>query len=74
VFPSRFMPCEDCGASIDRYASQPHRCDAERRVDYQMFALRDGVERFEAALARFLASPAGEFEAFLAGRRVRGEA
>jgi len=72
MFSSRFVPCEECGASVDRYAAQPHRCDARQRADYQMFGLGDEVERFEEALFRFLDTPEGEFEAFLARRRVRG--
>ncbi|HET7355063.1 MAG TPA: hypothetical protein VFJ09_00135 [Nocardioidaceae bacterium] len=71
MFPSRFLPCEECGAAVDRYASEPHLCDVQRRVDYQMFLFRDGVERFEDAFAEYVGSPVGRFEAFLAMRRVR---
>jgi hypothetical protein len=71
VFVSRYMPCEDCGASVDRTAPEPHRCSPERRADYQMFALREDVARFGARLRAYLDSPRGRFEVWLAARDVR---
>jgi hypothetical protein len=67
--PPRFMPCPDCGASVDRAAGRPHVCDEDRRVEYELFHLRGGVERFEDELTAWLASPVGRFEAFYASYR-----
>ena len=71
MFSSRFVPCEECGASVDRYAAQPHRCDARQRADYQMFMHRDEIAGFEDAFTEYLGTTVGRFETFLAMRRVR---
>jgi len=71
MYPSRFMPCEECGASVDRYASEPHLCDDGRRVNYQMFLHRDEIAGFEDAFTEYLGTTVGRFETFLAMRRVR---
>ena len=71
MFTSRFMPCADCGASVERAVASDHRCSAERLVDYRMFALRHDIASFEARLGRFLQSAAGRFEVWLAARQVR---
>jgi hypothetical protein len=68
VFPSRYMPCPDCGASVDRLAAGEHVCDRERRLEFQLFRLRKGVDRFDADLGGYLESPRGRFEAWLAER------
>ena len=74
MFFSRFMPCDECGASVDRFASEPHRCDPQRRLEYQLWILRDGIERLEDDMVAYLRTPAGKFESFLASRRVRRSA
>jgi hypothetical protein len=74
MFRSRFMPCPECGASVDRTALGPHECSAERRADYQAFGLRDEVAQLEAGVRRYLATASGRFESWLAARHVRGEA
>jgi hypothetical protein len=71
VFGSRFMPCPECGASLDRVESTAHRCETERMLDYQMFGLRAGVERLETSLREHLETPIGRFEMWLAARDVR---
>jgi hypothetical protein len=74
MYLSRFMPCEGCGESLDLATSTPvHSCDPQRRVDFQMFALRDDIGTFEAHLHRHLDTPDGRFEAWLAARQVRQE-
>jgi hypothetical protein len=73
VFHSRFMPCSECGASIDRTNEAGHVCSAERRADFQMSELRDEVASLELGVRRYLRSPAGRFEVWLAARRVRGQ-
>jgi hypothetical protein len=72
MFLSRFMPCEACGASVDRSTARPHDCDPERLADYVMFGLREPVAHFESHLRHFLGTPTGRFEAWLAERHVRG--
>lgn len=71
MYVSRFMPCEECGESLDRAVASTHRCDPQRRVDFHMFALRDGIAAFEIRLHQHLDTPAGRFEAWLAAHRVR---
>jgi hypothetical protein len=72
MFLSKFMPCEDCGASLEREAAGLHVCDPERLADYQLFGLRHLVADFDSQLVRFLASPLGRFEVWMAARRIRG--
>ena len=71
VFGSHYMPCADCGASVDVTSPTPHECAPERVADYQMFALRDEVANLEPAYQAWLDSRQGEFEAWLAARQVR---
>jgi hypothetical protein len=68
VFVSRYMPCAECGASLERDEREQHECDVERRLDYQLFELRHTIERFEQNLAAYLASPHGRFELWYAAR------
>ncbi len=74
VFGSRFMPCAECGASIDRTDLAVHVCSAARRADYQLFGMRDDVARLETDVRRWLLTAAGRFESWLAAQQVRGEA
>ena len=43
MFASRYMPCPDCGASLEQRETGGHVCEHQRRLDYQMFQLRDEV-------------------------------
>ena len=74
MFRSRFMPCSECGASVDRTVLPVHVCSSERSADYQMFGLGDEVAQLESGVVRYLATAAGRFESWLAARPVRGEA
>jgi hypothetical protein len=74
MFRSRFMPCPECGASVDRTGVPGHVCVPERRIDYQMFGLREEVAQLETGIRRYLATAAGSFERWLAARQVRGQA
>ena len=67
MFPSRFMPCPDCGASLDRH-DHTHECQRERWLEFQLFQLRDEIDKLEAELAEYLASPPGRFELYYAER------
>lgn len=72
MFVSRYMPCEDCGESLDRTAAGPHECIPERLADFRMFALRGDVADFERRCRAYLDSARGRFEVWLAARHVRG--
>ena len=74
MFRSRFMPCQECGASVERTALPGHVCSPERRADYQMFGLRDEVAQLETGIRHYLATSRGRFESWLAARQVRGQA
>jgi hypothetical protein len=71
MFSSSFMPCSECGESLERSAAATHRCDPERLVEYQMFGLRDEIAKFEVKLYRYLQTASGRFEVWLAARDVR---
>jgi hypothetical protein len=66
---SKYMPCADCGASLAGVEQDEHICDAERRLDLQMFRLRGEIARFEADLTVYLGSPEGRFESWYAERQ-----
>lgn len=70
-FTLRHIPCADCGASVAKTELDEHVCDRERRVDYDLFQLRDDLARLEEEYRAFLASPAGKFALWQA-RRTRG--
>jgi hypothetical protein len=67
-FESKYMPCEECGASVARAEREAHKCERERWLSYQVFQRRDELERFDHELAAFLESPRGRFEAWYAAR------
>jgi hypothetical protein len=65
----QYMPCPDCGASLNGEEPDDHRCDPVRWVDYQMFQLRNGIARFELDFGAYLASLQGRFESWYAARQ-----
>jgi hypothetical protein len=67
MFPSRYMPCLDCGASLE-CRDDAHECERERWLEFQLFQLRDEVDGFEAKLAAYLTSPRGRFELYYSER------
>lgn len=68
-FPqSRFIPCPECGVSVERVELDLHECDAERLLDFRLFQLREEIAAFDAQLAAWLASARGRFAAWLAQR------
>lgn len=73
MFRSRFMPCQECGASLDRTALAGHVCSPERWAAFQVFGLREEIAQLEAGISRYLTTASGRFESWLAARRVRGE-
>lgn len=74
MFSSRYLPCVECGASVDRRSGVEHTCDPERLLDYRMFGLREEIESLQSRFARFLETPGGRFERWLAAREVRRSA
>ena len=70
MFVSRYMPCEDCGESVDRTAAVGHQCAPERLADFQKFTLREDIADFEGRFRGYLRSPHGRFEVWLAARHV----
>jgi hypothetical protein len=71
MFASRYLPCPDCGASVDRTDPSPHVCEGERVLDFQMFGLRQDIAGFDRLLSSYLSSVEGRFETWLAARDVR---
>ena len=71
MFTSRFIPCPECGASVDRTSEQGHTCSRERWADYQMFGLRAEIAQLETGLAQFLRTTHGRFETGPAARLAR---
>jgi hypothetical protein len=69
LFPqSRYMPCAECGASVDRAGAGAHVCDTERLLDFRLFQLREEIAAFDAQFAAWLVSARGRFAAWLAER------
>jgi hypothetical protein len=70
VFVSRYMPCESCGESLDRAASDTHECAPEKLADFQMFTMRHDIAELVGRYHDYLRSPHGRFEVWLAARHV----
>jgi hypothetical protein len=72
IFPQpQYMPCNNCGASVARSEAEGHVCEPERKLDFEVFQLREELEAFEAELGSFLETPRGRFEAWIAERDRR---
>jgi hypothetical protein len=68
------LPCPECGASVPQAAFGGHVCDWEQWLDHQVTARREELERIEADLGAYLASPKGRFELWYAERdRARAQ-
>ena len=74
MFASRFMPCPECGASVDRSDSTPHTCHPDQLLEYRMFGLRHEIAWLDRLVASYLETPEGRFETWLAARDVRRSA
>jgi hypothetical protein len=71
-FPqSRYMPCAECGTSLDRTASAPHACDTEQLLNFRLFQLRGEIAAFDVQLAEWLRSARGRFATWIAERDRR---
>ena len=65
------MPCRHCGASVARKEIEQHVCDPERKLEYELFTLRDEIGEFESQLAHYLDTPRGRFALWIAERDRR---
>lgn len=74
MFWSSYMPCADCGESVDRQAAGSHSCDPQRRLDFQMVAMQREILAFDTTLREYLSSREGQFQVWLAAREVRRSA
>ncbi len=72
LFPqSPFMPCTECGESVERADAERHVCDAERLLDFRVFQLREEIAAFEDELASWLSTAKGRFAIWIAERDRR---
>jgi hypothetical protein len=70
-FPqSRFMPCAECGESVERGAAT-HLCEPERLLEFRLFQLQEEIARFDEQLAAWLSTARGRFAAWIAERDRR---
>jgi hypothetical protein len=84
MFTPRFMPCPECGSSIDFAYAEEHVCPtAKQQTVYPMVQQQDVAPAeptaseavtsadVEAELQRYLETAAGRFESWLAALQVR---
>jgi hypothetical protein len=60
------MPCDECGASLDRDERDGHECGPERRLEYQLFQQRAAIACFDDELGAYLDSAQGRFAVWYA--------
>jgi hypothetical protein len=67
-----YRSCPHCGTAVQaaRLAAGGHDCPPHRYVEHQTLLARDGRERLEEDLARWLRTPDGRFALYRA-RRLR---
>ena len=58
------MPCPDCGASVAVASDAEHVCNPDRRLDYELFQLREEISELGTEIGDYLASAPGMFEAW----------
>ena len=73
MFKSRYMPCPECGASVDRITGPWHECSLQRWEEYQIFGLREEIAELEPGIRYFLETSSGQFATWLAARQVRAQ-
>jgi hypothetical protein len=68
-----YCSCPDCGVAVQRARLEidGHACAPDRHVAHQTMKARRGLQQREDDLARWLGTPAGQFQAFLARRGHR---
>jgi hypothetical protein len=69
-----YAMCSECGVAVQRarLAWGTHACEPARYARHQARKLHWRRSGFEAALGRWLETPAGRFAQHLARRRVNG--
>jgi hypothetical protein len=70
--PFGYAVCDGCGVAIQRRLADGHVCDPERYAAHQAARLHWHRAGFEAALRRWLQTPAGHFAEYYARRVVHG--
>ena len=60
------MPCDECGASLERHERDGHACDSERRLEYQLFQQRAAMVHFDDELGAYLDTAQGRFAVWYA--------
>jgi hypothetical protein len=68
---SPFMPCPECGASVPVAAESEHTCNPGRRLDFELFQLREEISSLGAEIDDYLSSARGRFEQWYAERERR---
>jgi hypothetical protein len=69
---AEYRPCPYCGVPVNQAQDEQHECDPERRVDWELFVMRDEVQAFDRDLVDWLGTPAGRFEVWYAERQRAG--
>lgn len=69
-FPQpQYMPCPECGATLENAEMDQHVCEQERWLNYQLFQLREEIAGFDRDVGTYLASAKGQFELWYAERQ-----
>lgn len=84
MFTPRFMPCPECGSSVDFAYAEEHVCPTVKQQTVYPLVQEQDVEPaepapseavtsadVEAELQRYLETAAGRFESWLAALQVR---
>ena len=66
-----FMPCPRCGASVAVAREATHVCDANRRIDFELFQLRAEISGLDSEIEEYLSSAQGRFEQWYADHERR---
>jgi hypothetical protein len=70
--PFGYRTCDGCGIAVQRRVADSHECDPARYAARQATRLHWTRTGFDAALHRWLATPAGDFAQYYARRLVGG--
>jgi hypothetical protein len=66
-----FMPCPECGASVAVATAREHVCNPDRRLDFELFQLRDEIAALVTDVGQYLSSAQGRFEQWYAEHERR---
>ena len=48
---AEYRPCPQCGIPVSQAEGETHECDPKRRVDWELFLMRDQVEALGGRLS-----------------------